>query len=72
MAEVIRQEVYRNVIIDADDMTITELLPDNINAYSLHDIIKRWHDVPNVEVVIRQCAQLSPLDGRNEFESSIR
>lgn len=72
MADSIREEVYRNAIIDVDDMTITEYSPDNVKTYSLLDIIKRWNDVPNIEVVIRQCAQLPPLDGRNEFESNLR
>lgn len=72
MADLIKEEVYRNAIIDLDDMTITELSPDNEKTYSILDIIKRWKDVPNIEVVIRQHAQLPPLDGRNDFESNLR
>lgn len=72
MADLIKEEVYRNAIIDSDDMTITELSPDNEKTYSILDIIKRWKDVPNIEVVIRQHAQLQPLDGRNDFESNLR
>lgn len=72
MADLIRKEVYRNAIIDSDDMTITEYSPDNIKVYSIIDIIKRWRNVPNIEVVISQCDRLQPLDGRNDFESSLR
>ena len=58
MANKINAVQFTNALIDADDMTLTEITDDSFQVYDLQEILKCWNGKGNIELTIRQ---VSPL-----------
>lgn len=58
-----QREVYSHAMIDCSDMTLTEYDMNGARTYNIKEILKRWADVPNIEIEIRQSTLLPAEEG---------
>lgn len=58
MASQVKQERYKNAVIDCSDMTLTEYDKDEARTYNLNEILARWDGVANIMLSIQQREEL--------------
>lgn len=58
MASQVKQERYKNAIIDCTDMTLTEYGKDEARTYDLNEILARWNGVANITLSIQRREEL--------------
>ena len=58
MASQVKQERYKNAVIDCSDMTLTEYDKDEARTYNLNEILARWDGVANIRLSIQQREEL--------------
>lgn len=54
MAKISKSMIFKNAIIDENDMTITEITKDSTNVYSLQNLLHEWHGIEGVSLTIKQ------------------
>lgn len=52
MAKIGHTEKYTKAVINEDDRTITEILKDTTNVYSIDELLARWNNIENVSISI--------------------
>ena len=62
MAQQEKREVYSRAVIDCSDMMLTEYLRDGVRVYDIHEILKRWENIPDLENEIRQSVALPGIE----------
>lgn len=60
MASRNNSESYKKAMIDYEDMTITEYLKDDVNVYSIHNLLKRWSGVEGITLTIKTDEDITP------------
>ena len=63
MAEQEKREVYSSAMIDCSDMTLTEYHKDGLKVYDINEILRRWENVPDLIIEIRQRVPLPSIEG---------
>ena len=58
MASQVKQERYKNAVIDCSDMTLTEYDKDEARTYNLNEILARWDGVANIMLSIQRREEL--------------
>lgn len=54
MAKISKSMIFKNAIIDENDMTITEITKDSTNVYSLQNLLHEWHGIEGISLTIKQ------------------
>lgn len=60
MADITRKEVYRNAILDMQDLTITEIADDGVKTYNLLDALDKWDGQLGITLTIEKKDSLTP------------
>ena len=58
-----KREVYSSAMIDCSDMTLTEYHNDGLKVYDINEILRRWENVPDLIIEIRQRVPLPSIEG---------
>ena len=59
MAKYQKSISYKNCTIDLGDMTLTEVLKDEINEFSILNVLKQWDGISGIDISFRKSNEIT-------------